>query len=52
MLCHGKSCRGSLHYVFIMVKAVEGAYIVFMSWLKLKRELHSVYVMVKAVERA
>ena len=24
-----------LHYVYVMVKIVEGAYIKFMSWLKL-----------------
>ena len=35
--CHGSSCRGELHYVYVMVKAVE-------------RALHYVYVMVKAVE--
>ena len=35
-----------------MIKAVEGAYIMFMSWLKLQRGFYYVYFVVKAVEGA
>ena len=34
-LCHVQSCRGGLHYVYVMFKAVEGANIMFISCSKL-----------------